>query len=168
MPSTEHLVSKHFICSFFFNKFTTRSVFLAGAEGATQAAFIWILNNGTFLYNAVVSPYADCYASNSNELLMRLGKWMTMLLPILGYADNSISFDSVGSLMMNFQLGALAANCFFQLSEPIKGFLAMATAGMNAAKESARGLMPEKFALDLSEALSSSIELPAIPQMDTA
>ena len=133
-------------------------VFLSSTSGAAQAALIWLLNNATALYNGVVSPYSDNFASNSNELLMRVLKWTTMMLPLLAYGSG-IDFQLIGNAMMNIQLSGLGCNCIFQLYGPVKGFLDVAFASMMAAKEEAQGLMPNEFELKVAGA----IELPDVP-----
>ena len=148
-------------------------VFLAGATGATQAALIWVLNNLTVVYNAVFSPYGDNFASNSNELIMKVGKWVTMLLPLAAYG-NSISFETVGTMMMNIQLAGLGANCIFQMYKPIKGIVECALAAWGAGKE-VTGAKSAKWEMkgmevkvplaipglgkDLQEILSSVVEI---------
>ena len=82
-------------------------VWLVALFGEAQASVLWLMSILSMVHTAVVSPYATDFASNSNELIMRILRSVVLLLPLMGYGSEAIPFERIGSAMMSVQMTGL-------------------------------------------------------------
>jgi hypothetical protein len=140
-------------------------VFLAGATGATQSVFLVILANAQMAYNALCSPYADNFSSNSNEVVMRTLKNVTFLYPLLGYLT-PLSFETIGNCMLYTQMVGLAINIMFQMFAPVLALIGFCrSVVMPFAAE--MGKMGDFMEMVADAKGDSKLSIPKVPQLST-